>query len=82
MGSYSDKPYKSARIVGDVMGNITHTGTRRFMRSHGPARLNGLSGNYPVDGHGNFGSVIGRAAAMRYTRRVCLDCHGNAQGYQ
>ena len=64
-----DKPHrKSARIVGDTMGQY---------HPHGDSSIYGAlvnmaqewSTRYPlVDGHGNFGSVDGDgAAAMRYT---------------
>ncbi|MBO8172184.1 MAG: DNA gyrase subunit A [Bacillaceae bacterium] len=69
MGMTPDKPYrKSARIVGDVIGKY---------HPHGDAAVydtmvrmaQDFSYRYPlVDGHGNFGSVDGdAAAAMRYT---------------
>ena len=68
-GNVSIKPYrKSAKTVGDVMGNY---------HPHGDAALYGAlvrlaqpwAMRYPViDGQGNFGSVDGDgAAAMRYT---------------
>jgi len=64
-----DKPHrKCARIVGDTMGKY---------HPHGDSSIYGAlvnmaqewSTRYPlVDGHGNFGSVVGDgAAAMRYT---------------
>ncbi len=64
-----DKPHrKCARIVGDTMGKY---------HPHGDSSIYGALVNlaqewntrYPlVDGHGNFGSVVGDgAAAMRYT---------------
>lgn len=69
MGSTPDKPHrKSARIVGEVLGKY---------HPHGDAALydamvrmtQDFSTRYPlVDGHGNFGSLDGdAAAAMRYT---------------
>ena len=69
MGSTNDKPHrKSARIVGEVLGKF---------HPHGDAALydtlvrmaQDFSTRYPlVDGHGNFGSQDGdAAAAMRYT---------------
>ncbi len=69
MGMTPDKPYKkSARIVGDVIGKY---------HPHGDAAVydtmvrmaQDFSYRYPlIDGHGNFGSVDGdAAAAMRYT---------------
>ena len=64
-----DKPHrKSARIVGDTMGNY---------HPHGDSSIYGALVNMAqrwsmrymlVDGHGNFGSIDGDgAAAMRYT---------------
>ena len=68
-GVQPNRPYrKCARIVGDVMGNF---------HPHGDASIydalvrmaQDFAIRYPlVDGHGNFGSVDGdAAAAMRYT---------------
>ena len=68
-GNVSSKPYrKSAKTVGDVMGNY---------HPHGDSALYGAlvrlaqpwAMRYPViDGQGNFGSIDGDgAAAMRYT---------------
>jgi DNA gyrase subunit A len=68
-GMQPNRPHrKCARIVGDVMGNF---------HPHGDAAIydalvrmaQDFSIRYPlVDGHGNFGSVDGdAAAAMRYT---------------
>ena len=67
--AFPDRPYyKSARIVGDVLGKF---------HPHGDSSIYGALVNmaqewntrYPlVDGHGNFGSEDGDgAAAMRYT---------------
>ncbi|WP_017378752.1 DNA gyrase subunit A [Paenisporosarcina sp. TG-14] len=69
MGNTSDKPHKkSARIVGDAMGKYHPHGdssiydTMVRMAQHWSYRY------MLVDGHGNFGSVDGdAAAAMRYT---------------
>ena len=68
-GMQPNKPYrKSARIVGDVMGNFHPHGDSAIydtlVRMAQPFSI-----RYPlVDGHGNFGSVDGdSAAAMRYT---------------
>ncbi len=69
LGNSPDKPHrKCARIVGDTMGKY---------HPHGDSSIYGALVNmaqewnfrYPlVDGHGNFGSVDGdAAAAMRYT---------------
>ncbi len=62
------KPRKSAKVVGDVMGSYhPHGDTALYdtlVRMAQPFAL-----RYPlVDGHGNFGSLDGdAAAAMRYT---------------
>ncbi|HLG28210.1 MAG TPA: DNA topoisomerase (ATP-hydrolyzing), partial [Paenisporosarcina sp.] len=69
MGNTADKPHKkSARIVGDAMGKYHPHGdssiydTMVRMAQHWSYRY------MLVDGHGNFGSVDGdAAAAMRYT---------------
>ena len=69
LGINYNKPYKkSARVVGDVLGKL---------HPHGDSSVYGamvilaqdFSTRYPlVDGHGNWGSVDGdAAAAMRYT---------------
>ena len=69
LGINYNKPYKkSARVVGDVLGKL---------HPHGDASVYGamvilaqdFSTRYPlVDGHGNWGSIDGdAAAAMRYT---------------
>jgi topoisomerase IV subunit A len=62
------QPRKSAKVVGDVMGNL---------HPHGEAAIydtlvrlaQDFSVRYPlIDGHGNFGNIDGdNAAAMRYT---------------
>src|SRR5690606_20822838 len=69
LGNTYNKPYKkSARVVGDTIGNYhTHGDTAVYDTV---VRLpQELSMRYPlVDGQGNFGSVDGdNAAAMRYT---------------
>ena len=69
LNNYPDRPHrKCARIVGDTMGKY---------HPHGDSSIYGAMVNlaqhwstrYPlIDGHGNFGSVDGdAAAAMRYT---------------
>ncbi|SHE35230.1 DNA gyrase subunit A [Thermomonas hydrothermalis] len=69
LGAHSNKPYyKSARIVGDVIGKYHPHGDRAvydtLVRMAQPFSLRYLL----VDGQGNFGSVDGDApAAMRYT---------------
>ena len=69
MGSTPDKPYrKSARIVGEVLGKYHPHGDSALYDAM--VRLaQDFSTRYPlVDGHGNFGSQDGdAAAAMRYT---------------
>lgn len=69
LGAHSNKPYyKSARIVGDVIGKYhPHGDTAVYdtlVRMAQPFSLRYML----VDGQGNFGSVDGDApAAMRYT---------------
>ena len=69
LGNTNDKPHKkSARVVGEVLGKF---------HPHGDSSVYGavvrmaqdFSYRYPlVDGHGNFGSIDGDAAAsLRYT---------------
>ena len=60
--------YKSARVVGDVMGKYhPHGDSAIYDTIVGMAQT--FKTRYPlVDGHGNFGSIDGdSAAAMRYT---------------
>ena len=69
LGAHSNKPYyKSARIVGDVIGKYHPHGDiavyDTLVRMAQPFSLRYML----VDGQGNFGSVDGdSAAAMRYT---------------
>ena len=69
LGAHSNKPYyKSARIVGDVIGKYHPHGDQSvydtLVRLAQPFSLRYMM----VDGQGNFGSVDGdSAAAMRYT---------------
>ena len=69
LGAHSNKPYyKSARIVGDVIGKYHPHGDSAvydtMVRMAQPFSLRYLQ----IDGQGNFGSVDGdSAAAMRYT---------------
>lgn len=74
MGNSSNKPHKkSAKVVGEVMGNY---------HPHGDSSIYGTLARMAqwwslrhtlVDGHGNFGSIDGDSpAAMRYTE-VRLD---------
>ena len=82
-GNRPDKPYrKSAKTVGDVMGNYHPHGDSAIydalVRLSQPWKM-----RYPlIDGHGNFGSMDDDpAAAMRYTEarlspialELCLD---------
>src|SRR5678810_20897 len=69
LGAHANKPYyKSARIVGDVIGKYHPHGDQSvydtLVRMAQPFSLRYLL----VDGQGNYGSVDGdSAAAMRYT---------------
>lgn len=68
-GMTHDKPHKkSATIVGEVMGKYHPHGDAAIYQTMVKLAQN-FSMRYPlVDGHGNFGSVDGdAAAAMRYT---------------
>ncbi len=69
LGMTPDKPYKkSARLVGEVIGKFhPHGDTAAYNTMVRLAQ--DFSMRYPlIDGHGNFGSVDGdAAAAMRYT---------------
>src|SRR5512147_1706495 len=68
-GMQPNRPYrKCARIVGDVMGNFHPHGDSAIYDAL-VRMAQDFSIRYPlVDGHGNFGSVDGdAAAAMRYT---------------
>ncbi|HMP55517.1 MAG TPA: DNA gyrase subunit A, partial [Novosphingobium sp.] len=68
-GMVAGRPYrKSAKIVGDVMGNYHPHGDAAIYDAM--ARLaQDFAVRYPlVDGQGNFGNIDGdNAAAMRYT---------------
>jgi DNA gyrase subunit A len=69
LGMTPDKPYKkSARIVGEVIGKYHPHGDMAVYDSL-VRMAQDFSYRYPlIDGHGNFGSVDGdAAAAMRYT---------------
>ena len=69
LGAHSNKPYyKSARIVGDVIGKYHPHGDLAvydtMVRMAQPFSLRYMQ----IDGQGNFGSIDGdSAAAMRYT---------------
>lgn len=69
LGMHSDKPYKkSARIVGDVIGKYHPHGDSAVYETMVRMAQNFNYRYMLVDGHGNFGSVDGdAAAAMRYT---------------
>jgi DNA gyrase subunit A len=66
--TYDKKHYKSARIVGDVIGKYHPHGDGAVYNAM-VRMAQDFSLRYPiVDGQGNFGSVDGdNAAAMRYT---------------
>lgn len=69
LGMFPDKPFKkSARIVGEVLGKYHPHGDSAVYDSM-VRMAQDFSYRYPlVNGHGNFGSVDGdAAAAMRYT---------------
>lgn len=69
MGMTHDKPHKkSARIVGEVLGKYHPHGDSSVYNTM-VRMAQEFSYRYPlVDGHGNFGSIDGdAAAAMRYT---------------
>lgn len=69
LGMYPDKPYKkSARIVGEVIGKYHPHGDTAVYETMVRMAQDFSMRNMLVDGHGNFGSVDGdAAAAMRYT---------------
>ncbi len=69
MGSTPDKPHrKSARIVGEVMGKYHPHGDSAIYDTLIRLAQDFASRYCLVDGHGNFGSLDGdAAAAMRYT---------------
>ncbi len=68
-GMQPNRPYrKCARIVGDVMGNFHPHGDQSIYDALVRMARTSPSAYPLVDGHGNFGSVDGdAAAAMRYT---------------
>src|SRR5690606_13041373 len=74
LGAHSNKPYyKSARIVGDVIGKYHPHGDSAvydtMVRMAQPFSLRYMQ----IDGQGNFGSIDGdSAAAMRYTQERLL----------
>lgn len=69
LGLTPDKPYrKCARIVGDVLGKYHPHGDSAVYDALVRLAQDFSIRNILVDGHGNFGSVDGdAAAAMRYT---------------
>ena len=69
LGNTPDKPHKkSARIVGDVMGKYHPHGDSSIYEAMVRMAQHWSYRYMLVDGHGNFGSVDGdAAAAMRYT---------------
>ena len=68
LGIRYDKPYrKCARIVGDTMGKYHPHGDSSIYESLVVMAQEFKKGMILVDGHGNFGSIEGDAAAMRYT---------------
>lgn len=69
MGNTPDKPHKkSARVVGDVLGRYHPHGDSAVYDAM-VRMAQDFASRYPlIDGHGNFGSIDGdAAAAMRYT---------------
>src|SRR5699024_12018033 len=69
LGSHADKAYKkSARIVDDVIGKYHPHGDSAVYEAMVRMAQDFSHRYLLVDGHGNFGSVDGdAAAAMRYT---------------
>ncbi|WP_431802114.1 DNA gyrase subunit A [Halobacillus andaensis] len=69
LGMHADKAYKkSARIVGEVIGKYHPHGDSAVYDTMVRMAQDFAYRNMLVDGHGNFGSVDGdAAAAMRYT---------------
>ncbi|MDP5273903.1 DNA gyrase subunit A [Chengkuizengella axinellae] len=68
-GNHSDKPYrKSAKTVGDVMGNYHPHGDSSIYDGMVRMAQSWKMGHVLVDGHGNWGSMDDDPpAAMRYT---------------
>lgn len=67
--AFPDRPYyKSARIVGDILGKYHPHGDASVYDSMVILAQNFTTRNPLIDGHGNWGSIDGdSAAAMRYT---------------
>ncbi len=72
-GNTPDKPYrKSAKTVGDVMGNYHPHGDSSIYEGMVRMAQPWKMGHVLVDGHGNWGSLDDDpAAAMRYTEAAC-----------
>ena len=68
LGMAPDKPHKkSARIVGEVIGKYHPHGDSAVYESMVRMAQDFSMRYMLVDGHGNFGSIDGDMAAMRYT---------------
>lgn len=67
--AFPDRPYyKSARIVGDILGKYHPHGDSSVYESMVILAQNFTTRHPLIDGHGNWGSIDGdSAAAMRYT---------------
>ncbi|QAA31619.1 DNA topoisomerase IV subunit A [Clostridium manihotivorum] len=67
--AFPDKPYyKSARIVGDILGKFHPHGDSSVYEAMVILAQNFTTREPLIDGHGNWGSIDGdSAAAMRYT---------------
>lgn len=67
--AFPDKPYyKSARIVGDILGKFHPHGDSSVYDALTILAQDFSTRELLIDGHGNFGSIDGdSAAAMRYT---------------
>lgn len=73
--AFPDKPYyKSARIVGDILGKYHPHGDTSVYDAMVILAQNFTTRNPLIDGHGNWGSIDGdNAAAMRYTEARLTD---------
>lgn len=69
LNALPDKPYyKSARIVGDILGKFHPHGDSSVYSAMAILAQDFSTRNPLIDGHGNWGSIDGdSAAAMRYT---------------
>ncbi|PZE21891.1 DNA gyrase subunit A [Paenibacillus xerothermodurans] len=74
-GNTPDKPYrKSAKTVGDVMGNYHPHGDASIYEGMARMAQPWKMGHMLIDGHGNWGSIDDDpAAAMRYTEARLSD---------